>query len=58
MASKIKNNTPSNKEHIKIKKLQKDWLKKNKPTKCPDAYLDNPYKQSIYKQGVSNDSSN
>lgn len=25
--------------------LRKEWLKKNKITKCEDAYLDNPYKQ-------------
>ena len=43
-------------ELVKIRKLQAKWLKKNKPTKCPDAYMDNPYTQSIYGSGSSLDS--
>ena len=38
-------------------KLQKQWLKKNKIKKCPDAYLDNPYKQSAYSSQTSESSS-
>ena len=57
MASIIKGNKPSERECNKIKRLQKEWLKKNKPKKCPDMYLDNPYKQSIYGKAVANDSS-
>ena len=37
-------------------KLQKQWLKKNKIKKCPDAYMDNPYKQASYGSGSSFDS--
>ena len=43
MASKIKMNTPSEREKDKIERLKKEWLKNNKPKKCPDAFLDSPY---------------
>lgn len=31
------------KNHMAL--LQKEWLKKNKVTKCPDVFMDNPYKR-------------
>lgn len=37
-------------EHMR--KLQAKWLKKNKPTKCPDAYMDNPYKRTALIQSL------
>lgn len=30
-------------------RMQKEWLSKNKPKQCPDAYLDNPHRQSEWR---------
>ena len=39
-------------EKAHMLKLQNQWLKKNKITKCPDAYMDNPYKQKILTTSI------